>query len=162
MTVTDARYASTRNTLDSPHIRADVLPLSHGHRSRSAEVMRRRRPVNSPSTRTESMTSTGIATVMAKNATTADQTNGSPNGQLVAALVTNRPANCSPTEAVLLRAEAIPHFSRSQSEALNDFGNKGRGSACLSRDKEETIGSSDGSSNGRPKCKGSIHTVHIL
>ena len=87
-----------------------------------AEVMRRRRPVNSPSTRTESMTSTGIATVMAKNATTADQTNGSPNGQLVAALVANRPSHYRASEAVLLRAEAIPHFSRSQSEALNDFG----------------------------------------
>ena len=120
VTDADARSAPARNTLDSPHIRADVLSLSHGGRSRCAEVMRR--PMNPPSTRTESMTPTGIATVMAKNATTSNQTNGSADGQLVAALVAYRPSHYRASEAVLLRAEAIPHFSRSQSEALNDFG----------------------------------------
>ena len=130
MIVTDAdtRSISARNTLDSPHIRANSLSLSHCGRSCGAEVMGR--PMNHSSTRTESMASTGVAAMMAENATTSNQTNGSTDGQLVAALVTDCPADRSATEAVLLRAEAIPHFSRSQSEALIDIEER----SSLSRD----------------------------
>lgn len=153
VTDADAWSAPTRDTLDSPYIRADVLPLSHGGRSHNAEVMRR--PMNPTSTRTESMTPTGIATVMAKNATTSNQTNGSADGQLVAALAANRSTNCNASEAILLRTEAIPHFSRSQSQygALNDFGNRGRGTA------RTAIEASTVELN---KYSRSIHPGHIL
>ena len=66
VTYSNSRSAPARNTLDSPHVRANILSFGHGGRSRRAKMMRR--PMNRSSASTKSMSSTRIAAVVTKDA----------------------------------------------------------------------------------------------